>query len=150
MWKIYLIAGGMALFIALAADIAGLPPVFSFGLVTIVIGTFISLPVGALVIRLSTQQFAAQIDQASGLENGGKYIGLLERGLIMMLVLMGETAGVGFLIAAKSILRFNEIKGDDPRKKSEYSIIGPLMSFGWGLLIANLTKLVLGISLTFS
>ena len=150
MWKLYLTGSIVVVILATIAEFAGLPPVFSFGPVVIVIGMLLALPLGALVIRLSTQQFAEQIDQASGLENGGKYIGLLERGLIMMLVLMGETAGVGFLIAAKSILRFNEIKGDDQRKKSEYIIIGTFMSFGWGLLIANLTKMAFGLTLTFS
>jgi hypothetical protein len=47
---------------------------------------------------------------------------------------------VGFLIAAKSILRFGEIKDIKQRLEAEYIIIGTFMSFGYGLLIAFLTK----------
>jgi hypothetical protein len=48
--------------------------------------------------------------------------------------------GVGFLVAAKSILRIGEVKAPEQRKEAEYIIIGTLMSFGWGLLIAYGTK----------
>jgi hypothetical protein len=69
----------------------------------------------------------------AGFEQGGMIIGQLERALIFVLTLTGQAAGIGFLIAAKSILRF-----------AEYIIIGTLMSFGWGILIAYLTLVFLG------
>ncbi len=50
-----------------------------------------------------------------------------------MLVLAGEPDGIGFLIAAKSILRFNELAGDADRHVSEYVIIGTLASFAWAI-----------------
>lgn len=59
-------------------------------------------------------------------------IGLLERGLIFALILLGQPGGVGLLIAAKSILRFGAVKDD--RALSEYVIIGTLASFAWALL----------------
>ena len=64
-------------------------------------------------------------------------IGLLERGLIFALVLLGQPEGVGLLIAAKSILRFGAVKDD--RALSEYVIIGTLASFGWALVAAYAT-----------
>ena len=63
---------------------------------------------------------------------GGRVIGLLERGLIFALVLLGQPEGVGLLLAAKSILRFGAVKDD--RAASEYVIIGTLASFGWALI----------------
>jgi hypothetical protein len=36
---------------------------------------------------------------------------------------------IGFLIAAKSILRFTDMKGNNLRKEAEYVLIGTLMSF---------------------
>jgi hypothetical protein len=66
------------------------------------------------------------------LPRGGRMIGKLERLLILMLVLAGEPDGIGFLIAAKSILRFNELAGTD-RHVSEYVIIGTLASFAWAI-----------------
>ena len=66
---------------------------------------------------------------AASLPRGGRLIGKLERLLILILVLAGEPDGIGFLIAAKSILRFNELAGDADRHVSEYVIIGTLASF---------------------
>lgn len=108
----------------------------------LVSGVIASLQVGAIVIRKATAPFTLQIsDDIPGLEQGGIYIGCLERALVMMLVLMGQPAGVGFLITAKSILRFGDVRESSQRKLTEYIIIGTFMSFGWGLLIAILTQL---------
>ena len=75
------------------------------------------------------------------LPRGGQTIGLLERGLIFLLVLVGQPAGIGFLIAAKSILRFGAVS--ESRAASEYVIIGTLASFGWALVTAYATAVLL-------
>ncbi len=75
-----------------------------------------------------------------GLEKGGKIIGQLERALILLFVLSAQPAGVGFLIAAKSIFRFGELKDNAMRMEAEYIIIGTLLSFTWALLIAWITQ----------
>ncbi len=80
----------------------------------------------------------------TGLPNAGKMIGTLERVMIYILVLSGQPAGVGFLIAAKSVLRFETAKDD--RKVSEYVIIGTLASFAWALGAASITTLLLEIA----
>lgn len=67
-----------------------------------------------------------------GLSDGGRAIGQLERGLIFLLVFTGMPEGIGFLIAAKSVLRFGSVSDD--RKVSEYVIIGTLASFAWAIL----------------
>jgi len=71
---------------------------------------------------------------AQGLTNGGKYIGWLERSMTMLFILIGQPTGIGFVLAAKSILRFGEIKDPQHRKITEYIIIGSFISFGWALL----------------
>ena len=43
----------------------------------------------------------------------------------------------GFLLAAKSILRFGEQKD---RMFSEYVLIGTFLSFGWAMLVALITQ----------
>lgn len=70
-----------------------------------------------------------------GLPSGGRIIGLLERGLIFVLILTGQAEGIGFLIAAKSVLRFGTVK--EEARLSEYVIIGTLASFGWAILVAT-------------
>ncbi len=107
-------------------------------------GTILSLQTGAIIIKKATQPFLEQIGHdIEGLRHGGAYIGCLERALVMLLVLINQPAGVGFLITAKSILRFGDVKESHQRKLTEYVIIGTFLSFGWGLLVATLTQLAL-------
>jgi len=77
------------------------------------------------------------------LPKGGRLIGRLERAMILMLVIAGQPDGIGFLIAAKSLLRFNDLARDQDRRVSEYVIIGTLASFAWGLAAAFATHLAL-------
>jgi hypothetical protein len=105
-------------------------------------GTIACLPVGAILIRKVTAPFNAEMGaDIQGLQHGGTYIGYLERSLILLLVLVGQPAGVGFLITAKSILRFGDVKDSNQRRLTEYIIIGTFLSFGWGLLVAMLMQL---------
>lgn len=76
-----------------------------------------------------------------GLPGGGRIIGMLERGIIFLLILAGEPGGIGFLIAAKSVLRFGAVK--EEARLSEYVIIGTLASFGWAMLMAIGTVMLL-------
>jgi hypothetical protein len=85
----------------------------------------------AIGLLMSAPGWAAP---TSGLADGGRVIGLLERGMIFLLVLVGQYEAIGFLIAAKSILRFGTV-GDD-RAVSEYIIIGTLASFGWAIAVS--------------
>jgi Protein of unknown function (DUF3307) len=75
------------------------------------------------------------------LPKGGQLIGRLERLMILMLLLADQPDGIGLLIAAKSILRFNELardanSTDAGRRASEYVIIGTLASFAWAIASA--------------
>ena len=107
-------------------------------------GVIASLMTGAIVIRKATEPFTHQLTgDITGLESGGTYIGWLERALVLLLILIGQPAGVGFLITAKSILRFGDVRDSSQRKLTEYIIIGTFMSFGWGLLVAVLTQLAM-------
>ena len=96
-------------------------------------GAILATRAGGFAIGLLMAPYAAAVP-AEGLPGAGRLIGLLERGLIFALVLLGQPEGVGLLMAAKSILRFGAVKDD--RALSEYVIIGTLASFGWALLIA--------------
>lgn len=76
-----------------------------------------------------------------GLKDGGAWIGLLERAVIFGLILIGQFAAIGFLLAAKSVLRFQYAH---KRSQSEYVIIGTLTSFGWAAGVGLLTAWALG------
>ncbi|KAF0236734.1 MAG: hypothetical protein FD181_2504 [Prolixibacteraceae bacterium] len=58
------------------------------------------------------------------LPNAGKLIGIAERLIALALVIPGQYEALGLIIAAKSILRFNATP------KSEYVLVGTLLSFG--------------------
>ncbi|MFN3937077.1 MAG: DUF3307 domain-containing protein, partial [Gemmobacter sp.] len=97
------------------------------------------------VIAVRAGQFAVGLlmdglgkpEMEPGLASAGTVIGLLERGLVFTLILAGQPGGIGFLIAAKSVLRFGTVGSD--RAVSEYVIIGTLASFGWALVVAYAT-----------
>jgi len=104
-----------------------------FASLTIISGIILCVPVGGNLIAVLVSRFADELrdNDIAGLKQGGKYIGWLERFLVMLLLLMDQPNGIGFLIAAKSILRFGEIKDPSQRKVAEYIIIGTFLSFGW-------------------
>ncbi len=100
-------------------------------------GFLVATRAGAFAIaRLMAAQTAPGAN-SEGLPKGGTMIGLLERGLIFVLILAGQAAGIGFLIAAKSILRFGTV--NENRAASEYVIIGTLASFGWAITVTLAT-----------
>lgn len=102
------------------------------GTMALLAGLVVTTRAGGFAVGLLMVPYAAAIPP-EGLPRGGQMIGLLERGLIFLLVLAGEPGGIGFLIAAKSILRFEAVQPGGANPKSEYVIIGTLASFGWAL-----------------
>jgi hypothetical protein len=72
----------------------------------------------------------------NGLKQGGATIGNLERTLIFLLILIGQPGAIGFLVAAKSILRFEEAK---KQELAEYVLIGTLLSFTLAIALTYLT-----------
>ena len=59
----------------------------------------------------------------------GRWIGILERLLIYVLVLLGEAGAASLVAAAKTILRFPEISAKPARIAPEYVIVGSLASW---------------------
>jgi hypothetical protein len=69
-------------------------------------------------------------DDKDSLQEAGKTIGILERFFVFAFVLSGHWEAIGFLLAAKSIFRFGDLKESKDRKLTEYVLIGTLISFG--------------------
>jgi hypothetical protein len=71
--------------------------------------------------------------------NAGRIIGILERILIFFFVIIGQFAAVGFVIAAKGVVRYKEL---EDRNFAEYVLIGTLLSsllsMFTGFIIAHL------------
>jgi hypothetical protein len=87
----------------------------------------VTWPLG-FIIGMATEKWreAAEVNK-EGLAKAGVWIGFFERLLILTFIISNQFAAVGFLIAAKSILRFSD--KENTQKKTEYVLIGTLMSF---------------------
>lgn len=92
---------------------------------------FLTVP-SSFVIKVFISKWVPQTEDENGssLESAGKYIGILERLLILVFIIINQWEGVGFLLAAKSIFRFGDLKESKDRKLTEYILIGTLLSFG--------------------
>jgi hypothetical protein len=131
------------------------PPAFELALRILLIlsGLLLCVPAGGELIGRLTAGWSAQLEADAeararsggegppirGLPGAGRYIGWLERAITFLLILVGQPATIGFLFAAKSILRFGEVRDASQRELAEYVIIGTFMSFGWALLTGFLT-----------
>ncbi len=73
-----------------------------------------------------------------GLDEGGLWIGRLERFLVLTFILLNHFEAIGFLVAAKSILRYGEISRGGARSEAEYVLIGTMMSFAAAIVVGVL------------
>ncbi|HBH05657.1 MAG TPA: DUF3307 domain-containing protein [Flavobacteriales bacterium] len=74
------------------------------------------------------------------LENAGRSIGILERLLVFSFIVLQQWEAVGFLLAAKSVFRFGDLRETQSRKLTEYILIGTLLSFGIAILVGALVS----------
>jgi hypothetical protein len=124
-------------------------------------GFLLAVYVGGVVVGLRVEPFLAELNPKPpdeiltslprGFEGGGRLIGTLERALVFPFVVLGQYAAIGFLLAAKSVLRFSEIKAaaeaddGDSRKEPEYVLIGTMLSVAWAIGAALLTLATLAL-----
>lgn len=102
-------------------------------------------PAGYLIGK-ATQRWQEEIeliDENSSLPEAGRYIGIFERILVLTFILTQNFSAIGFLIAAKSILRFSDKTGSGARKQTEYVLIGTLMSFAFTILLGLLVNMII-------
>jgi hypothetical protein len=125
--------------------LAAVEPVLP-GAMTLAAGLVATVFAGGYAVKalMTTVEIPGPEDRLD-MPKGGLFIGRLERLLILMIILEGHAEAIGFLIAAKSILRFNELSRERDRQVSEYVIIGTLASFAWGMAAAQATVHVLGL-----
>ena len=71
--------------------------------------------------------------------NTGRVIGLLERLFVVIFVLMGQYAAIGFILAAKGVARFQDFKS---RTFAEYVLIGTLLSTLLAMIVGFAVKAV--------
>lgn len=124
------------------ASFAGL--LFSRGLrlllFTAVVYSFVIFG-GAVLVRKMLDLEAVRLPDLTGKygdsRRAGRYIGMLERAVILSLTLAGAFTSIAFVLAAKSIARYKELENRD---FAEYFLVGTLLS----TLLAILGGLLLG------
>ncbi|RYU91083.1 DUF3307 domain-containing protein [Mucilaginibacter terrigena] len=96
---------------------------------------FLTLP-ASIIIGQATSQWAVP----AGLKNAGKYIGIIERLLICLLVYQAHYEAIGLLITGKSILRYNSANEE---VKTEYLLIGTLLSLSLAFAVGLALKAIM-------
>ena len=100
----------------------------------------VTFPSG-IAIGLMTKRWSDQLPNGVGLANAGKWIGITERAIILLCILVNQFGSIGFLITAKGLLRYSE--KDRPEVKTEYVLIGSLISVCFSLMIGIVLRAVL-------
>lgn len=102
--------------------------------------------VSGITIQNLLANWSKKLDDGNNtsLKNAGKYIGILERLFVFLFVVTSNWEPIGYLLAAKSIFRFGDLKKSKDRKLTEYILIGTLLSFaiamGIGLVVVSLNN----------
>lgn len=104
---------------------------------------------GVVMKVLTSRWKISEEQEGESLPDAGKYIGMLERLFVFGFVALNYWAGIGFLLAAKSIFRFGDLTRAKDRKLTEYILIGTLLSFGIAILtglLYNKLKMVISMA----
>ncbi|NJO91384.1 MAG: DUF3307 domain-containing protein [Chloroflexia bacterium] len=100
---------------------------------------------GSVIINQFTLKWQKHLEENSdsSLPDAGKWIGRLERNSDLTFILIKQFEVIGFLLAAKSVFRFGDLKDESDRKRTEYILIGTLISFTFTIGVGLFTTLFL-------
>lgn len=95
---------------------------------------FITVPAGILVGKL-TQKWRVNLpaEEIESLADAGKWIGIIERIIVLIFAIKGQYEAIGLLLAAKGLIRFRD-SNIHSEKRTEYLVIGTLISIGLALV----------------
>lgn len=110
-----------------------------------VAGFLATVWLGAVVVGLWVRPFAQAIEARlalgrPGLERAGRWIGCLERAIVFLAVQFGFESLIGFVVAAKALLRLPEARDRGSRELSEYYLVGSLASLLWAVVASLITR----------
>ncbi|WP_299556217.1 DUF3307 domain-containing protein [Seonamhaeicola sp.] len=104
---------------------------------------FLTIPVSIIMKTIFLKWNISELTKSNeSLEDAGKYIGILERILVFIFIVLGHWEAVGFLITAKSVFRFGDLRESKDRQLTEYILIGTLISFGIAIITGVLYNLI--------
>ena len=108
----------------------------SFSIPMFILAVLLCIKPANILIKLVLKKYqVGETQSCENIKNAGALIGDLERILTIIFVIIGQYEAIGFIIAAKSILRFK----DTDTAKTEYVLAGTFLSFGIALLCGLMT-----------
>ncbi|WP_419701735.1 DUF3307 domain-containing protein [Mucilaginibacter sp. NFX135] len=99
-------------------------------------------PLGIAIGKATEKWQKEAAMDTGGLSKAGMWIGRCERVLILTFIISNQYTALGFLMAAKSILRFGD-KDDREQKKTEYILVGTLISFSSAAIVGVIANCIL-------
>ena len=114
--------------------------IFPENMWVIVVAYAMMLRPSAILMSLLLKRWQMFSMANSSLPEAGKWIGYLERILILTFVITDNMEGVGFLLAAKSVFRFGDLNKAKDIKTTEYVMIGTMTSFAIAIIIGLLIR----------
>ena len=94
-----------------------------------------------VIVRMVLGAAGTQILETEKSLQGGRMLGPIERLFIFFMALAGQFLAIGAVVAAKGILRYPEISGNDKTAtKAEYVLVGSFVS--WGIAFLTLPLLL--------
>ena len=103
----------------------------SYSIPLFILALLLCIKPANILIKLVLKKYqVGETQSCENIKNAGALIGNLERILTIIFVIIGQYEAIGFIIAAKSILRFK----DTDTAKTEYVLAGTFLSFGIALL----------------
>ena len=108
----------------------------SFSIPMFILAVLLCIKPANILIKLVLKKYqVGETQSCENIKNAGALIGNLERILTIIFVIIGQYEAIGFIIVAKSILRFK----DTDTAKTEYVLAGTFLSFGIALLCGLMT-----------
>lgn len=102
----------------------------------------VTLPFSFLISQAVDTWKKKLSNDTGNLQNAGRWIGMIERVLVLSFILADQYEAIGFLLAAKSVFRFGDLKDAQDKNLTEYILIGTLLSFGLVILFGMCIKLL--------
>lgn len=110
----------------------------SFSTPLLILSILLCIKPANILIKLILEKYqVGESESCNNIKNAGALIGNLERILTIVFVLLGQFEAIGFIVAAKSILRFK----DTDTAKTEYVLAGTFLSFGIAILCGLMARL---------
>jgi hypothetical protein len=115
---------------------------------TMVVGGLVAIWVGGIVVGIMVRPFAERLGKNhvrnEGLESAGRLIGKCERALIFLFILMHSDALIGFVVAAKALMRLPEARDAETKGAAEYYLVGTFLSVAWAVITGYGVRWLLG------